>query len=130
MNSFYSHLPTITIFTFFTNFTKIHQENLLIYRTHFDLPNQHSEFGSQSWVKVAWEHRNADYKVKDYNANVSLLEVTTKTNLLGLFYEQTGMDMSSTTDSRMNSRDFMELVESLVDSVDQVPWIWFGAKGV
>ena len=93
------------------------------------MPDQHGEWGSQAWVKVAWGHRNADQKVKDYNANVSLLEVTTATNLLALLFEATGTELFSGADARLSSEDFMRLVERLVDSLDQMPWIWFGAAG-
>ena len=87
------------------------------------------ELGSQSQTKTAFEHKNADRLVKDYYANLSLLEVTTALNLLGLLYEMVGEEIFTTGNAKLTEKEFMALVEDLVDSIDQIPWIWFGAKG-
>ena len=49
-----------------------------MYRKFFDRPGQVGEKGSQSQVKEAFSHTNADQAVKDFHANSCLLEVTTK----------------------------------------------------
>ena len=48
----------------------------------FYLSGQLEEPGSVAWVKEVFQHTNADRKIKDFNANKSLLQVTTARQLL------------------------------------------------
>ena len=55
-----------------------------MFRHEFDLPGHMQEYGSISWTKTTFSHNKADYRIKNYYANQSLLEVTTVSNLLVL----------------------------------------------
>ena len=68
--------PAPCICAFFTDISHEEiQENLSIYRSKFDHPNQQQDPGSISHLKEAFVHRQADRKCKNFYANEALLKV-------------------------------------------------------
>ena len=55
--------------------------------------------------------------------------MTTAVNLLGLLHQQVGSDIFTTDDAGLSREAFTTMVEGLVDAVDHLPWLWFGAAG-
>jgi hypothetical protein len=100
------------------------KENLLLYRQEYDLMGQLQEPGSISWTKQVCNHKQADFKNKNYFANENLLQVTTVMNLMAILYTECGIDMADETSLQLNKQQFEGLTDKLLQAVNLLPWLW------